>query len=140
MRVFSSKKRSGFALRHEINVTPFVDVMLVLLIIFMVAAPMMNTGVSIDLPEGKSAPELSDTQPLTVTLDKKGQIYLGDRLLSPEQLVTSLKRLPQSTEKQLYLRADRDLPYARVVEIMVLLISGGHNKIALITEGATASQ
>lgn len=126
--------RPGPSLRHEINVTPFVDVMLVLLVIFMVAAPMMSTGVSVDLPRGKSAPALPDVHPVTIVLNKKGHLFLQDKQLSYEQLVISLKKLPESATERLYLRADRDLPYEKVIDLMTHLARAGFTRIALVTD------
>ncbi len=134
MKSHYSKRRSTASIRHEINVTPFVDVMLVLLVVFMVAAPMMSTGVSVDLPEGKNAPSMPESQPITITLDKKARLFLRDKELSLEQLVSSLKKLPHVDSERIYLRADKTLPYSKVVELMTLLIASGYSKIALITD------
>ena len=140
MRTSYLRKRPPASLRHEINVTPFVDVMLVLLVIFMVAAPMMSTGVCVDLPQGNSAPSLPESQPLTISLDKQGRLFLRDKEVSVEQLMESLKNIANATNERLYLRADKELSYAKVVEIMTVLIGAGYSKIALVTDSNNATK
>jgi len=124
-------------LRSDINVTPFVDVMLVLLIIFMVATPMMQSGVPIDLPQGKGASEVGDnSQPLTLSLDKDGILYLMDKALERDQLIEKLQSLPPKTVEKIYIRAHKSLSYEQVVSLMSLLSSKGFGRIVLITEVA----
>jgi biopolymer transport protein TolR len=119
----------------EINVTPLVDVMLVLLIIFMVAAPLLATGVPIDLPQTKAAPLNVDQKPVAVAIDDKGAVYLLDKPCAPEQLA---ERLAQSTphgfEERIYIRGAKGVSYGRVAEIMSLVTAAGYKKVALVTE------
>lgn len=122
----------------EINVTPFVDVMLVLLIIFMVTAPLLTAGVSINLPK-TNAKSLSqpDNKPLEVSIDARGDIYLGDqRQRDIPALVEKLKAIAGETqaERVIYFRADKAVPYGRGMEVMAGVQSSGFTKIALVTE------
>lgn len=124
------------SLRSDINVTPFVDVMLVLLIIFMVATPMMQSGVPVDLPQGKGASEVGDSQPLTLSLDKDGVLYLMDKPVERDQLIEKLQALPPKTVEKIYIRAHKGLSYEQVVSLMSLLSSKGFGRLVLITEAA----
>lgn len=131
-------RRSGKARYRpmsEINVTPFVDVMLVLLIIFMVTAPLLVVGVPIDLPRSQARPLPEDTQPLSVSLDKSGRIFLQDTEVAPRELVARLTAISQSNpDVRIYVRGDRELAYGRVIEVMALLNSAGFSKVALVTD------
>jgi biopolymer transport protein TolR len=122
----------------EINVTPFVDVMLVLLIIFMVTAPLLTAGVSINLPK-TNAKSLSqpDSKPLEVSIDARGDIYLGDqKQRDVATLVEKLKAISGETQgdRVIYFRADKALPYGKGMEVMAGVQSSGFTKIALVTE------
>jgi biopolymer transport protein TolR len=134
MKSLPFKKKSGPALKHEINVTPFVDVMLVLLIIFMVAAPMMTSGVEVDLPTGgKSAQELSEpSEPITITIDASGACFLKDKALTLLELMETLS-VGCPKDQRIYLRADQRLSYAQVMQVMTSLKGRGYSKIALLT-------
>ena len=120
----------------EINVTPFVDVMLVLLIIFMVSAPLLTVGVPIELPE--TAAEALPTEreePLTVTLTSDGQVLLMDNETESENLIAQLRAIAAEREsRKVFLRADGGIPYARVAEVMGALNAGGFNEIGLVTD------
>jgi len=120
----------------EINVTPFVDVMLVLLIIFMVAAPLLTVGVPIQLPE--TAAEALPTEreePLTVTLTGDGRVLLMDNDTESGDLIGQLRAIAAEREsRKVFLRADGAIPYARVAEVMGALNSGGFNEIGLVTD------
>ena len=120
----------------EINVTPFVDVMLVLLIIFMVSAPLLTVGVPIELPE--TAAEALPTEreePLTVTLTSAGQVLLMDNETESENLIAQLRAIAAEREsRKVFLRADGGIPYARVAEVMGALNAGGFNEIGLVTD------
>ena len=116
-----------------INVTPLVDVMLVLLIIFMVAAPMMNRGIDVDLPATASSDPL-DEQRIEITLDTRGQLWLGDRQVHEEFLRSEMKRLAQARPGAgVFLRADEKTAYGSVLRIMDLIRTSGVTKIAMIT-------
>jgi biopolymer transport protein TolR len=133
------KARHSVNLRHEINVTPFVDVMLVLLIIFMVATPMMQAGVEMDLPKSSSqATELSQDQLLTLSLDKEGTLFLKEKKIPISQLIPTLKSFPRALTEKIFIRADRQLPYERVMALLSLLAQEGFSKITLVTDKTEA--
>jgi biopolymer transport protein TolR len=122
-------------LMSEINVTPFVDVMLVLLIIFMVTAPMMVQGVPVELPETKEAPLPTKEDNLVVSINKKGEIYINDFLTDTETLVVKLKEINTNRpDQQIFLRADRDVPYGLVVRVMSAAKQAGIAKLGIVTQ------
>jgi len=128
--------RGKHAAMSEINVTPMVDVMLVLLIIFMVAAPMMTVGVPLELPKtaAKAVPTEQE-EPLTVSLQLDGSVSLMNSPVDEGQLVAQLKAIAQERDSdKVYLRADGGIEYARVVELMGALNAGGFNNIVLVTD------
>nr|WP_294915513.1 protein TolR [uncultured Neokomagataea sp.] len=119
----------------EINVTPLVDVMLVLLIIFMVTAPMMTSGVNVDLPKTDASPVNADTKPITVSLRGDGSIYLGDDAVSADQLVAQLKTLAQDDPNhRIFVRGDAHIDYGRVMQVMGQITSGGFTHVALLAQ------
>ncbi|MEM7210290.1 MAG: protein TolR [Pseudomonadota bacterium] len=131
-------RRSSGAPVSEINVTPFVDVMLVLLIIFMVAAPLLTVGVPLELPKTKAEPlPQEQEEPLTINLDQSGTIYIQKTEIPQEELIVKLTAIAAQREsKKVFLRADRSLDYGRVMEIMGELNSGGFKSIGLVTDQA----
>ena len=121
----------------EINVTPFVDVMLVLLIVFMVTAPLLAIGVPVDLPQASARSLGEERQPLTITLDTAGSIFLQEEEVKLPVLVEKLRAIAEvSVDTRVYLRADRALDYGRVMQVMGTVNAAGFNKIALVTEPA----
>ena len=119
----------------DINVTPFVDVMLVLLIIFMVTAPLMTVGVPVDLPKTKAGPLSEKTEPLVISITVDGKIHLQETELELEGLVDKLRAILQGKpETKVYVRGDKDVPYGRVVEVMGTLNTSGFSKVALMAE------
>jgi len=117
----------------EINVTPLVDVMLVLLIIFMVAAPMMNRGIDVDLPATASADPLDDER-IEITLDTKGQLWLGDREVHEDFLRDEMRKLSRARPGTgVFLKADAKSAYGSVLRVMDLIRTSGVTKIAMIT-------
>lgn len=117
----------------EINVTPFVDVMLVLLIVFMISAPLMQTGVDIDLPEGSLEMEQSEDV-LVLSIDGAGKHYLNETYLQPEVMLEKVQQArAASASKVVYIRADRNLPYGNVVELISRLREAGIAEVSLIT-------
>ncbi|TPW34363.1 protein TolR [Oecophyllibacter saccharovorans] len=119
----------------EINVTPLVDVMLVLLIIFMVAAPMMTSGVNVDLPKTSASPVNNDNKPLTVSMKADGTIYLGDERVTPEDLVTRLKAASDNDPtRRIFVRADAKIDYGQVMGLMGRITSGGFTHVALLAQ------
>ena len=123
----------------EINVTPLVDVMLVLLIIFMVTAPLLVAGVPIDLPESRAGALDQQAEPVQVTIDRAGRITIDDEVISETALPIKLATIaaqPQPTEgRRIYLRADRGLDYGRVMRVMGELNRAGLNRVALVSVG-----
>ena len=119
----------------EINVTPLVDVMLVLLIIFMVTAPLMTSGVSVDLPKTDAKPLNSDSQPLTVSIKADGTIFLQNQQLDLTDLVAKLQAIAQNNpERRIFVRGDKDLAYGRIMQVMATITQGGFTKVALLAE------
>jgi biopolymer transport protein TolR len=129
--------RGGRSTLSQINVTPFVDVMLVLLIIFMVAAPMMETGVDVNLPEVSNAPALQAAkEPLVITVEKNGAISVGrSKVDNFEQLLPVLNQILQGRkEREVFLQADRDVPYGRVVQVMAAIREAGIDKLGMVAQ------
>jgi len=121
-------------LMSDINVTPFVDVMLVLLIIFMVTAPMMVQGVDVALPEATSKPLESETEPLIITIDKNSAIYINDYEVSLGFLQEKLvKVLEGRADREVYFRADKDIPYGIVVQVISEIKGAGVEKLGMVT-------
>jgi biopolymer transport protein TolR len=119
----------------DINMTPFIDVMLVLLIIFMVAAPLLTTGVAVDLPRASATALNVDRKPIAVSLNEQGQLYVMDEPTADADLVSKLQTASQSdVDQRIYLRASKTVPYGRVAEIMAAVTSAGFKKVALVTE------
>ncbi len=139
---FASKGRSrrrGRAPMAEINVTPLVDVMLVLLIIFMVTAPLMTAGVPVELPESRAKALAQEQQPVTLTMGRDGQVFIGKSAVSRGELADRLAALPKGSDgkpPQVTLRADKALDYGRVMLLMGELNRAGFNRIALVTSGS----
>ncbi len=120
----------------DINVTPLVDVMLVLLIIFMITAPMLHQGVEVQLPEAQSKPlPLRVENPLVLSINRDGLVYVQDEPVHPSQLVERLTPLLQSRgDDSVFLKGDRDLPYGKVLEVLDLLNQGGVHNVGLVTQ------
>jgi len=134
-----AKGRSSYRPMAEINVTPFVDVMLVLLIIFMVAAPLLTAGVPIDLPDSNAkAISDEDNKPLEVTITKEGDVFVGETKVEPGRLITILSSMTESNpDRRIYIRADKGIDYGRVMLVLGEINSGGFNKVALISEAGS---
>lgn len=132
------RRRRGvprYAAMADINMTPFIDVMLVLLIIFMVAAPLLATGVPIDLPQTKAAALNIDQKPLSVAIDEKGSIFLADQPIAIENLPERLRGLASAGfDERIYVRGARGVTYGRVAEVMSIITAAGYKKVALVTE------
>ena len=129
------RRRGKSAAMAEINVTPLVDVMLVLLIIFMVAAPMLTVGVPIKLPETSANAMPNEEEPLTITLTKDGLLLIQTTEYSQEELIPKLTAIAaERTNKKVFLRADGALPYEAVAQVMGALNAGGFNDIGLVTD------
>jgi biopolymer transport protein TolR len=119
----------------EINVTPLVDVMLVLLIIFMVTAPLMSSAVNVDLPKVATSPVNQDSEPLTVSIDAQGQVYIQDQKVELPELVSKLQALSQDNkDRRIFVRGDKANSYGRIIEVMGTIVQGGFTKAALMSE------
>ena len=119
----------------EINMTPFIDVMLVLLIIFMVAAPLLATGVAIDLPETKASALNIDQKPLSVAIDDSGAIFVMDQPVQIEELGARISAHAKAGfDERIYVRGSRAVNYGRVAQVMSIITSAGYKKVALVTE------
>ena len=121
----------------EINVTPLVDVMLVLLIIFMVSAPLLTVGVPIDLPQTQAKSLDQDQKPLTVSVNTQGQVFLQDSEIKVEELVPKLQAIAQARsglDERIYVRGDRKVDYGTVMRVMGRLSQAGFRRVALVTE------
>ena len=119
----------------EINVTPFVDVMLVLLIVFMVTAPLLTVGIKVDLPKVKATALTDIKDPIEITVKLDGEVYIGESKVEVENLIPRLNDITeQNTEARIYVRGDRVVAYGRIMEIMAIINSAGYVKVALITQ------
>ncbi len=119
----------------EINVTPFVDVMLVLLIVFMVTAPLLTVGIPVDLPKVKASALTDQKDPLEITVKIGGEIYLGESRVNVDNLIPRLNAITElNKEARIYVRGDRVVAYGRIMEIMSLVNSAGYIKVALVTQ------
>ena len=119
----------------EINVTPFVDVMLVLLIIFMVTAPLLTVGIQVDLPESSADTLPEETEPLTLTINAKGEIFIQETKVEYEKLIPKILAVSNNrTDTRIFVRGDKNINYGRVLEIMGMLSGSGFTKVALISE------
>ena len=134
----SRGRRTGGSYRPiaEINVTPMVDVMLVLLNIFMVAAPMLTSGVAVDLPNSKAkAIQDQNSTPIEITLDKDGRVFLAETEIKKAALISILKpMLEGDADRRIYIRGDQGIEYGKIMEVLGLLNRAGFNKVALISK------
>tara|TARA_B100000674_G_scaffold93176_1_gene65674 strand:- start:207 stop:608 length:402 start_codon:yes stop_codon:yes gene_type:complete len=118
----------------EINVTPFVDVMLVLLIIFMVTAPLLTSGIKINLPESSSVLKNEKKDPVTVSINSKGEIFIQKKKFSKDQLINKLSLLKKNNQNlKIYIKGDKKLDYGKVMDLMNLINQSGFKKVALVT-------
>ncbi len=132
---FSSRHISHNRPMSDINVTPFVDVMLVLLIVFMVTAPLLTVGVPVDLPKTKAQSIVDPEEPLVVTVDAEGTIYIQDTTVELENLVARLTAITEAKiDTRIYIRGDKAIDYGRVMAVMGQLNTAGFTRVALITE------
>lgn len=116
----------------EINVTPFVDVMLVLLIIFMVTAPLLSTGVQVDLPKTAAKPLAGQDEPVEVKIDRQGRVYVMSTEVGMDELMPKLAAITQGAQDQrIFVSGDQAINYGRVLEVMSLINAAGYNKVAL---------
>ena len=129
---FKSSEREPMS---EINVTPFVDVMLVLLIIFMVTAPLLTVGVQVDLPETSADTLPEESEPLTLTINSKGEVFIQETKIEFDNLIKKILAVSNNrTDTIIYVRGDKTINYGRVLEVMGKLSGSGFTKVALISE------
>jgi biopolymer transport protein TolR len=130
-------RRRRRAVMSDINVTPFVDVMLVLLIVFMVSAPLLTVGVPLDLPQSQAKSLDQDRQPLTVSVNVKGQVFLQDSEIKIDDLVAKLKAVTDArggADERIYVRGDKKVDYGKMMQVMGRLSAAGYHRVALVTE------
>ena len=131
------RKHHRRRMMSDINVTPMVDVMLVLLIIFMVSAPLLTVGVPLDLPQSQAKSLEQDKEPLTVSVDDKGQVFLMNTQVSQDDLVAKLQAIAQTrggTEARVYVRGDKKVDYGTMIRVMGRLSGAGFHRVALVSE------
>ena len=127
--------RRRSTLMSEINVTPLVDVMLVLLIIFMVTAPLMTVGIPVDLPKTRAPNINENAEPLTISINREGKVYIQDSEIGLDTLIAKVQTIMSAKpETRIFLRGDQGIMYGRIMEVMGLLNSAGYTKVALLAE------
>jgi biopolymer transport protein TolR len=143
--VYSGSRRGGgrasarYRPMSEINVTPLVDVMLVLLVVFMVTAPLLSVGVPVDLPQTAAPPISQPKEPLTITVNRAGQVFVQSASVPIDGLVEKLQAITGSDpDSVLYVRGDKDINYGRVLEVMSLVTAAGFHKVSLVAEAPTS--
>jgi biopolymer transport protein TolR len=130
------KSRHRRQISSEINVTPLVDVMLVLLIIFMVCSPMLVAGVQVDLPKTKAAALAGQDEPIAISIDKSGSIYIQESKVKIQDLAAKLEAvLKEKKETRIFVRGDRKIDYGKVMEVFGAIKVAGYKNVALVTEG-----
>jgi biopolymer transport protein TolR len=129
------RRRGRRAAIADINMTPFIDVMLVLLIIFMVAAPLMTVGVPLDLPKTGAGELNVDKQPITLSVTNTGEVFLGEDKVEPANLVALItQKATEGLDERIYVRADARAEYGVVAKVMAVITEGGFKRVALVTE------
>ena len=129
------RRRGGHAPMSEINVTPMVDVMLVLLIIFMVAAPLLQVGVPIELPQAKGKQLESNKEPLVISVKSDGNVFIGETQVPLDEVAPKLKAIAKNGyDEQIFVRGDKGVAYGTVMRVMGRISAGGFRKVSLVTE------
>ena len=132
---YSSKKLKKNKIISQINVTPFVDVMLVLLIVFMITAPLLTVGVSVDLPKTKASQLNSKGDPIVVSIKKNGELFIQERKIDSLQLLPSLKAISSGNKNlRVYVKGDKNVPYGLVLDTIAKIKSSGFKKVALVAK------
>ncbi len=135
MGVGGHSSRGKYQPMSEINITPMVDVMLVLLIVFMVTAPLLTQGVAVDLPESAARTLPDDFKPIEITINQNGAIFIGDTEISDKELIIRLKAITANRrDARIYVRGDKANSYGRIMEVIGAINSAGFRKVALVTE------
>ena len=129
------RKVGSYRPMSEINVTPMVDVMLVLLVVFMITAPLLTVGVPVDLPKSKASVIVGENEPLVVSLNAEGKLFLQDTEVALDKLVARLTAITENRkETRVFVRGDRKIAYGKIMEVMGLINRAGFDRVALITE------
>ena len=129
------RNRSKRKAMSDINVTPFVDVMLVLLIIFMVTAPLLTSGIKINLPQSSSILKNEQKEPVTISLNSDGKIFINKKAFTKKRLVSKLKALEKiNKDLKIYVKADKSISYGKVMDLMTVVNKAGFKKVALVTK------
>lgn len=138
----AGRGRRAHSAMSDINVTPFVDVMLVLLVIFMITAPLLTAGVEVDLPKAKAkAVSQQDNAPLEIAIDNRGTVFMGETKVSLEKLGATLAAIAaEAPDRRVYIKADQKLDYGKIMNVMAIINTAGFTKIALVTDPTTASK
>ncbi len=137
----AAKSKHRYQPMAEINVTPFVDVMLVLLVVFMVTAPLLSVGVKVDLPTAEADVIRGNDEPLTVSINGSGQVYLQESPISVQDLVPKLRAITsEKPDTRIFVRGDKEINYGLVMEIMSAINSAGFGKVSLITKMPFATE
>lgn len=141
LRKHDSKHDSEFDAppMSDMNVTPLVDVMLVLLIVFMVAAPLMAVGVPVDLPKAQAKPLVDQKQPIAVSISAEGKFFVDQREVAADELILVLGENADSKDRRIHVRGDKNITYGKVIEVMGLINSAGYTKVALVSESSSPS-
>ena len=135
------RRRRSYRPMSEINVTPFVDVMLVLLVVFMVTAPLLTVGVQVDQPRTQSQPIHESVEPLIITVDAEGELYIQESRVELAQLVPRLRAITERRlDTRIYVRGDQAINYGRVMQVMGTVNAAGFTKVALVTEQMDAPE
>ena len=130
-----NKRKRQYQPMSEINVTPFVYVMLVLLIVFMVTAPLLTVGIPIDLPKVKADALTDQKDPLEISIKLNGEVYLGEDIINVENLIQTIEAITEENfESRIYVRGDRGIAYGRVMEIISMINNAGYRRVALVTQ------
>jgi biopolymer transport protein TolR len=129
------RRRGKRGVINEINMTPFIDVMLVLLVIFMVTAPLMTAGVPLDLPKAAAAPLNVDAKPVTLSIKADGKVFLGESALADADIVPGVTAAAkQGVDERIFVRGDKKVDYGRVAQVMSIVTTAGYKRVALVTE------
>ena len=134
--IFSThRSRKKYTAMSQINVTPFVDVMLVLLIVFMITAPLLTVGVSVDLPKTKASQLSSKGDPIVLSIKKNGDLYIQERLVNAVKLVSQMKAIALANKKtRVYVKADKNVPYGSVLDVIAKVKMAGLKSVALVAK------
>ncbi|MHB1304469.1 MAG: protein TolR [Acidiphilium sp.] len=140
-----NNKRGGRRGRYrpmaEINVTPLVDVMLVLLIVFMITAPLITSGVTVNLPHANAKPVNTDATPITISVKETGDVYLQNSQVQIDHLVATLRQIAKNnTDRRIFVRGDTKVPYGTMLKVMATITDGGFNKVALLAQQPTPAR